>query len=139
MSSRLPTDQVSRPLPLDRVTARDLAFVGDAVYELAVRSHVVLQPGTPGSHHREAVRRVRASAQARSLRMLEGFLSPEEREVVRRARNAKTGSPPRGVSAADYHFSTAFEALLGHLYVRGQQDRLQEILHLVLNSEEAPP
>lgn len=109
------------------------------MFELAVRRYLVLQPESPASRHRRAVERVKAAAQAEHLRRLEGFLGPEEKDVVRRARNFKAGAAPRGVSAADYHASTAFEALLGYLYLSGRRQRLEEILRLVVGDPEGAP
>lgn len=80
--------------------------------------------------HAAKVARVRATAQAASLRRLSPLLTEEEAEVVRRARNLK-GNVPRHVSVADYRHSTAFEALLGMLYLRGDTARLQELLAVV--------
>lgn len=106
-----------------------LAYVGDAVFELAVRERLAARgPGKVAELHREAVSLVRAPAQAEQLRRLEGLLTPEEEEVVRRARNAKSGPAPRGVSVQEYRHATAFEALLGHLYLNGQGGRIAELL-----------
>ncbi|MGE5554045.1 MAG: Mini-ribonuclease 3 [Betaproteobacteria bacterium] len=107
-----------------------LAYVGDAVFELWVRERLVRQgPGRMADLHREAVALVRASAQAAFLRRLADCLTQEEEEVVRRARNAKSGPAPRGVPVQDYRHATAFEALLGYLYLNGRQGRLEDLLN----------
>lgn len=109
-----------------------LAYVGDAVFELAVRERLARNgSGKTADLHRTAVSLVRAPAQASMLRRLEGLLTPEEEEVVRRARNAKSGPAPRGVPVQDYRHATAFEALLGHLYLNGRPDRLTYLLDRV--------
>ena len=109
-----------------------LAYVGDAVFELAVRVRLV-EAGLVrvGDLHREAVARVRASAQAACLDQLMDRLSEEERDVVRRGRNARSGGVPQGVSVADYRHSTALESLLGYLYLKGEETRLEEVLALI--------
>lgn len=105
-----------------------LAYVGDAVFELAVRERLAAgDPGKMADLHREAVALVRAGAQAGMLRRLEGLLTPEEEEVVRRARNAK-GPAPRGIPVQEYRHATAFEALLGYLHLNGRDDRLSFLL-----------
>lgn len=124
--------------PGQELSPRDLAYVGDAVFELAVREYLVRRCPSPAARHRDAVRRVKAAAQAAFLRALEPHLQPPEGELVRWARNFKGGAVPRGVSPADYHASTAFEALLGYLYLRGQTGRLHEILAMVLEGTELP-
>lgn len=105
-----------------------LAYVGDAVYELCVRTALVAAGGgRPRELHRKAVGVVRAEAQADSLRRLAGFLTEEEENVVRRGRNAKSGMYPRHATMLEYRHSTGFETLLGFLFLRGEWDRLREI------------
>ena len=77
--------------------------------------------------HRAAVAQVRASAQSEALSRIEGMLTEEEQSVVRRARNVKQ-HPPKNADPGDYHRATAFEALLGYLYILGREERLTEIL-----------
>lgn len=109
-----------------------LAYVGDAVFELAVRERLASRgPEKVAQLHREAVSLVRAPAQAEFLRRLEPHLTAEEADLVRWARNAKSGAAPRGVPAQEYRHATAFEALLGHLYLTGRRERLEQLLALL--------
>lgn len=114
-----------RNLPAPHV----LAYVGDAVYELYVRRHVAMRGRALPLRrlHREVVALVRAEAQAEALRRLGPLLTPEERDIARRGRNAASGSagtqPPAVRRAA-----TAFEALVGYLYWTGRRERLEELL-----------
>lgn len=105
-----------------------LAYVGDAVYELYVRLKAATgaRPATVRDAHRRVVALVRAEAQTDVLRSIEPRLTDEERDVVRRGRNAATASPslPPEVRCA----STALEALVGYLYLAGRRDRLDELL-----------
>lgn len=125
--------------PLDKNKARqlgalELAYIGDCVYECCVRSRLVLNGGgRMKALHRAAVSCVRASYQAGALRRLEGMLSEEEQGVCRRARNAQSGSMPKHADPADYHAATAFEALVGYLYLSGQDERLEQIVDAALD------
>ncbi len=113
---------------LDDVPAEALAHVGDAVHALCVRSRLLaLGPLSRKELHVRSAAAVCAAAQAQALQALEPLLSPEERDVVRRARNTKLGKGGGG-TPADRHHATAFEALLGYLYLSGRADRLQELL-----------
>jgi ribonuclease-3 family protein len=105
-----------------------LAYLGDAVLELYVRSALVSVKGSrAGVLHKKAVKKVKAAAQAEALRRILDNLTPEEHDIVRRGRNAKTFGH-RAADVADYHYSTAFEALLGYLYLTSQEERLMQLL-----------
>lgn len=108
-----------------------LAFLGDAVYEVFIRKHV-METGEQNADrlHRTAVRYVRAEGQARALKTLmkAEALTEEELRLVKRARNHKTGSRARSADAVTYKLATAFEALIGFLHLDGQEDRLAEIM-----------
>ena len=108
-----------------------LAYVGDAVYELYVRTRLLTRGNRPVREvHNEAVSLVRASTQAKLLKEIARELSDEEKEVIRRARNAKKLTPPRHTDASDYRLSTGLEALLGYLYLKGEKERLEKYLDL---------
>lgn len=101
--------------------------MGDAVFELHVRAQLLKEDVPVEKLHTAKVARVRASAQAAALRRIMPRLSEEEADTVRRARNLKC-NVPKNVSVTDYRHSTAFEALLGMLYLQGASDRLHELL-----------
>jgi ribonuclease-3 family protein len=102
-----------------------LAHIGDAVFELMVRSYLCAHGNlTAKSLHREAVKRVSAHAQAAALRRIEGILSGEERAVYLRGRNAHVPTMPKRSSMAEYHEATGLEALFGHLWLSGEKRRL---------------
>lgn len=105
-----------------------LAFVGDAVFELFIRTKLAVSRKRVGDLHKESVKFVKASAQADILRNLEKFLTQEEIDIVRNARNTKVNSIPKNADIADYHYSTGYEALLGFLYLTGERERLDTIL-----------
>lgn len=110
-----------------------LAYVGDAVFEVIVRQYVVSRPNHRPNHlHREAVKFVSAKAQARSLQTLLPHLTEEETDIVKRGRNAKSGTMPRNADVLDYRHSTAFECLIGYLYYMKRFDRLEQLLGLII-------
>jgi len=111
-----------------------LAYIGDAVFSLHVRTAMLsVEPNKVRILHTLLARMASASLQARSLHEIENAagLSELEQAVVRRGRNAK-GRVPRNSSVSEYRSSTALEALLGYLYLIGNQERLQQILGQVV-------
>ena len=109
----------------------ELAYLGDSLYDLYVREHLIARGGKVRALHREAITLVCAHAQSEALARIADALTDEERDVVRRARNTRQ-SPPKNADAAEYHRATALEALVGWLYVTGQRDRMNEILQMAL-------
>ncbi|AKG05614.1 MULTISPECIES: Mini-ribonuclease 3 [Salimicrobium] len=108
-----------------------LAYMGDTVHDLYVREHL-LQKGTirPQELHQTAVRFVSAGAQAHVAKewMEDEALDEQEADVFRRGRNAKSGSIPKNTDVRTYRLATAFEAVLGYLYLDGDEDRLFELV-----------
>ncbi|OIK12616.1 ribonuclease III [Bacillus sp. MUM 116] len=108
-----------------------LAYMGDAVFEIYVRRHL-LQSGTvrPNQLHRAGTKYVSAKAQCQILFHLidEQILTEEETAVVMRGRNAKSGTVPKNTDVQTYRYSTAFEALMGYLYLTGAMNRLEELI-----------
>ena len=113
----------------------ELAYLGDALYDLYVREHLIARGGRVRSLHREAISMVCAHAQSQALARVQDRLTEAEADVVRRARNAKQ-SPPRNADPGEYHHATALEALIGYLYVTGQREHMNEILALALPMDE---
>ncbi|MBO8169297.1 MAG: ribonuclease III [Thermoanaerobacteraceae bacterium] len=107
-----------------------LAYVGDAVYELYVRRQMVLKGLQKVNFlHRQVVNWVNASTQAKLYHLLEeNFLTEEEKGVARRGRNAKVGQVPKNANVADYRHSTGLECLIGYLHLKGNDQRVQELL-----------
>lgn len=110
------------------------AYVGDAVYELYIRTYLVNTTKlNPHKLHIEAINYVKAGAQARILEELMEELTDEEKEVVRRARNTQNHHLPKNADVREYMYSTAFEGLIGYLYLTKQEERLEEILKKCIN------
>lgn len=130
---------VLRNSDVDQLNALALAYMGDAVYEQAVREHL-LRSGRakPNILHRQSTTFVSAKAQAMVLKRLteEEFLTEAELAVMRRGRNAKSGSVPKNTDVQTYNFSTAFEAVLGWLYLKEQQERVDEIIAYAIDIVE---
>ncbi|MDO4867553.1 MAG: ribonuclease III domain-containing protein [Clostridia bacterium] len=113
----------------------ELAYLGDSLYDLYVREHLVAKGGSRVRQlHREAIALVCAHAQSEALARVQDGLSEEEQAVVRRARNVHQ-NPPKNADPGEYHRATALEALIGWLYVTGQRDRMNEILKTALPEE----
>lgn len=113
-----------------------LAYVGDAVWELAVRQMLALRgERRPGRLHRMAVQYVQASGQADRLARILPLLTERERSVFMRGRNAKSASVPRSATVGEYRLSTGFEALLGYLHLGDNVERLNELVSMLLSVE----
>jgi len=108
-----------------------LAFVGDAVFNLFIRSRLAMKKKESAHRmHVRAISYVKASAQSRIISSLHDRLTEEEKEVFRRGRNAKSATVPKHADVLDYRRATAFEAVLGYLYLLGMHERLDEILNM---------
>lgn len=106
-----------------------LAFVGDSVYTLYVRSFLVHHyEEKSGKLHLYANEYVKAKGQSDALLNLENWFSQEEKDIYKRARNYKTKSVAKNQNVIDYHRATGLEAVVGYLYLSGQYDRLEIIL-----------
>lgn len=113
-----------------------LAYMGDAVFEQVVREHLIRSGRVrPNILHKEATSYVSAKAQAMIVKEMldKKFLTEDEQAVLRRGRNAKSGSVPKNTDVITYHHSTAFEAVIGSLYLSEQKERLKEVLQFSIN------
>ncbi len=110
-----------------------LAYMGDAVYELLIRTKVVNRGNTQVNKlHRRTAGLVKAEAQARMYMLLEKELTEEETAVYKRGRNAKSFTMAKNASMRDYRMATGWEALMGWLYLSGRLERLTELISLGL-------
>lgn len=114
-----------------------LAYIGDAVFELRVRLHLLRQSAAKaGVLHRRTVQLVKASAQAAAAAKLMPTLTDEETSVYRRGRNSQPASMPKNADPADYLAATGLEAVIGYLYLKNDQDRLETLLSAILEEEK---
>ena len=105
------------------------AYVGDAVFELYIRNNLVSNTLLkPHKLHVESIKYVKASSQAKILDELMEYFTEEEKDIVRRGRNTKNHHLPKNANVAEYSKATAFEALIGYLYLTKQEERLNAIL-----------
>lgn len=108
------------------------AYVGDGVYELYIRTNLVNKTNLkPHKLHIESIKYVKAKAQAEILQKIYDDLTDEEKDIVRRGRNSENHHLPKNCDVKDYMYATAFEALIGYLYLTKQNKRLKEILDKV--------
>ena len=108
------------------------AYVGDSVYELYVRTKLVNETNLkPHDLHVEAIKYVKAQAQAKILEDIYDKLSDDEKEIVRRGRNAENHHLPKHANVYEYMYATAYEALIGYLYLTKNEKRLKEILAFI--------
>ncbi len=120
----------SNKTDISKINITALAYIGDAVHELYVRSHVL---GTGKYHvdalHKDSVKYVSANGQSFAVRaMCENFLTESENTFIRKAKNKKIISKPKNVTPISYKWATAFEALIGFLYMSGEIERVEQII-----------
>lgn len=110
-----------------------LAYIGDAVYELRIRLYLCQKSNAKsGVLHRETIKWVRAAAQAAAVDRLLPLLNETETMIYRRGRNSQPSSMPKNADPADYMAATGLEAVIGYLYLKGDQDRLDHLLEEIL-------
>ena len=109
-----------------------LAFIGDTVFDLLVRSELVCEANRPvNALHKSASKKVCAAAQAEGIKKILPLLTEEEEAVFKRGRNAHTGGIPKNQSSADYHYATGLECLFGWLYLKGETERINELYRII--------
>lgn len=115
-----------------------LAYIGDAVYELFVRTYLLGTKNISVNElHKEAIEYVKAKAQADIIHNLEDKLTEEEWQMVKRGRNAKSGTAPKNANLLDYKYATGFETLVGFLYLTERYDRILEIFSIIIGEQES--
>lgn len=117
-----------RPRP-EQLSPLTLAFIGDGVYDIIIRTIIVEQGNAPVNQlHRKSSALVKASAQAELFYRVEPVLSQEELAVFKRGRNAKSATSAKNASIQEYRIATGVEALMGYLYLKNQTGRAIEII-----------
>lgn len=109
-----------------------LAYVGDAVYELMVRTYLLSIGLSVNELHKLTTKYVKAKAQADIVHVIEEILYEEEKSYIKKGRNAKTHSSPKNADILDYKYATGFECLIGYLYLTGQDLRIKEIFDQII-------
>ena len=122
---------------INAINTTALAYMGDAVYEQAVREHIIRK----GSYHvqnmhRTSINFVKAGAQAKIIKTMFDDLTEPEQKLVKRARNRKSATKAKNADPITYKWATAFEALVGYLYLADEEERLQEVLSRAMEIAE---
>ena len=124
-------ERAKSPEEINMLSPLTWAYVGDCIYELYIRTDLVTKTKLkPHKLHIETIKYVKAKAQADILKRIEENLTEKELEIVRRGRNAENHHLPKNADPADYMYSTAFEGLIGYLYLTKQDERLKEIFKM---------
>lgn len=122
----------------NQISPLSLAYIGDAVYEVYIRSYIMRDINMPVSKlHRASTKFVSAKAQAKVYHKIEDKLREDEIAVFKRGRNAHSYTSAKNADIIDYRISTGFEALIGYLYVKKDTKRLEEIISLCIESVES--
>lgn len=110
-----------------------LAYIGDGIYEIVIRTILVSQGNCPPNKlHKRASALVKAEAQSDMMAVIEPLLTEEEESVYKRGRNAKSYTMAKNASMSDYRRATGFEALMGYLYLNGNEERMAELIKVGL-------
>ena len=112
-----------------------LAYIGDAVYEIVIRTIIVEKGNAPVNKlHHKASSLVKAVAQKAAMEKILPLLTEEEEAVYKRGRNAKSYTSAKNASVIDYRIATGFEALMGFLYLMGRNERILELVKIAVNN-----
>jgi len=123
---------------VNAVSVLGLAHIGDAVYEILVRTMLCEEHITTVAElHRRTIEYVSAVEQAKASAAIRGCLDAEEETVFRRGRNTKVNSVPKHAEIGDYHLATALETLLGWLYLQGRTERINELFAIIKEAHDA--
>lgn len=112
-----------------------LAYIGDSVYELMIRTYLLDKNSNVNQLHKTTVKYVKARAQSDLIHKVENILTEEEKSYVKKGRNTKTNSSPKNAEILDYKYATGFECLFGFLYLTNQDERLAEIFNSMMDEE----
>ena len=124
------------PVDIRTYSPLTLAYIGDGIYDLVVRSIIVGKGNTKASNlHRETSRLVKAQAQAEMMEVLQPHLTEKEADIYRRGRNAKSPTMAKNATMSDYRKATGFEALMGYLYLQDEFERLVELVKIGLGGK----
>lgn len=116
-------------MDIKEVNVKTLAYIGDVVYELYIRKHVISNSCEQVNKlHKKTIKYVSAKAQAKIVEVLMEDFSDEEKDILRRGRNAQANTVPKNTDVITYKIATGFEALIGYLYMTKNEDRLESII-----------
>lgn len=121
-----------------QLPADNLAYIGDAVYELYIRLMVMSDhDAKAGKLHRYAVHYARAKFQSNAAVKVQAILDETEKAVLIRGRNQNVGSMPKNAGIQEYRWATGLETLIGYLYLSGNKERLDEVMDFIIKTDES--
>ena len=123
---------------ISEINGANLAYLGDAVLELLVRKKLVLSGGKLGDINKIADAYVRAGAQSKAADKLASVLTDEETAVYKRVKNVHHNSIPKNATEKEYKKATGLEALFGYLYLKGDTERIEELLDIAFPGNDTP-
>lgn len=124
------------PQEARQISPLGLAYIGDCIYELLTRRHILERGNMPVNRlHRASVEIVRASAQSKAVDLIWNRLTEEEISVYKRGRNANGSQAPKNADIGDYRRATGLEALFGYLYLIGDSERIVELYEIIYTGE----
>lgn len=109
-----------------------LAYIGDAVYELLVRTYILERGLNANELHKEAIRYVKAKSQSETIHNIFESLSEDEKRYVKKGRNAKSNTSPKHADIVDYRYATGLECLFGYLFLNDKDERIKEIFNEII-------
>lgn len=113
-----------------------LAYIGDAIYDLVIRTYIVENGNAPVNKlHKQVVKLVQATAQAKLYHIIKDMLTEEEQAIFKRGRNAKSFTSAKNADIVEYRTATGVEALVGYLYLTGRTGRMLELIYPVLSEQ----
>ena len=129
-------DNIAFDINPDRLSPLALAFIGDTVFDLLVRTQLITGIEMPVKQmHGAATTMVCARAQSEGVKKILPVLTQEEQSVFLRGRNAHPGAVPKNQTSADYHYATGLESLFGWLYLKNRFDRIEELFSIIKVSD----
>lgn len=139
MEKSIDQNYFSIDVPPNQMSPLSLAYIGDAVYEMYIRSYIMKDVNMPVAKlHKAATRYVKATAQANIIKNISDSFTDEEMSVYKRGRNAHSYTSAKNADIVDYRMATGLEALIGYLYIKKETKRLEEIIEMcidVINAE----
>ena len=124
-------------LDINQLSPLTWAYIGDCIFELYIRTKLVNETNLkPHELHIKAINYVKAKSQAEMLHKIHNSLTEEVLDIVRRGRNAENHHLPKNANIQEYMYSTAFEALIGYLYLCKKEERVKEIIEMAIKHKE---
>lgn len=127
-------EEYIKNIDLQTVSMQTLAFIGDAVYNVYIRCYLASHSNVKtGMLHKESIKYVSAKGQSHTIDDILDMLTEEEMSVYKRGRNTNINTVSKNIDVVNYKRATGFEALIGYLYVKGEKNRLDELVKICID------